>query len=183
MEQWTCRIRGAVRVKLPSIPLGQPGAAPCEFVFEMSQATAMLRDFAERLIAFETTENLSFETKQLAGFLVVEKLRLQLATVMGSVGIRALLSRALALATAEVPWLGAVHVRADGSLEGLDKLETELGPKKLAEGGAVLLVQLLGLLVAFIGERLTLQLIRESWPNFSLSDLNFASGDMHDNPK
>jgi hypothetical protein len=141
----------------------------------MSQATAMKRDFAERLIAFETRENLSFETKQLAGFLVVEKLRLQLTTVMGSVGIRALLSRALALATAEAPWLGAVHVRADGSLEWLDKPGTELGPKKLAEGGAVLLVQLLGLLVAFIGERLTLQLIRESWPNFPLSDLRADS--------
>ena len=37
----------------------------------------------------------------------------------------------------------------------------------------VLLAQLLGLLVAFIGENLTLRLVRECGRNFPLSDLIF----------
>ena len=77
-----------------------------------------MREFAERLIAYETRGNNSSETKPLAAFLVDEKLRRHLATLMGSLGFRALLSRALVLANAEVPWLRAVHVKTDGSLEG-----------------------------------------------------------------
>jgi hypothetical protein len=35
----------------------------------------------------------------------------------------------------------------------------------MTEGGVVLVAQLLGLLVAFVGERLTLKIVREVWPN------------------
>jgi len=42
--------------------------------------------------------------------LVGEKLRLNLTVLMGNVGFRALLSRALALASTEVPWLHAMRV-------------------------------------------------------------------------
>jgi len=79
-----------------------------------------------------------------------------------------------ALANAEVPWLHAVHVEADGSFGGLDELAAQVDPKKLAEGSVVLLAQLLGLLVAFIGGNLTLQLVREMWPKIPLDDLDFG---------
>src|SRR5665213_3227392 len=114
----------------------------------MSEATLKMRDFAERLIAYETKGNKSSETKIAAVFLVGEKLRLHLTALMGNVGFRALLSRALALVNAEIPWLRAVHVKADGSLEGLDEIGAQVGPEKIAEGSLVLLAQLLGLLVA-----------------------------------
>jgi hypothetical protein len=127
-----------------------------------------MRDLAERLVAYETKANKSSKTKTLAAFLVGEKLRPDLAALMGSVGFRALLSRALALANAEVPWLRAVHVKADGSFEGLDELEAQVDPEEIFEGGIVLLAQLLGLLVAFIGEDLTLRLVREVWSKLSL---------------
>jgi hypothetical protein len=35
---------------------------------------------------------------------------------------------------------------------------------------------LLGLLVAFIGEDLTLRLVREVWPKLSLNNLDFGKG-------
>ena len=143
----------------------------------MSRATPQMRDFAERLIAYETRGNKSSGTKTPAAFLVGEKLRPHLATLMGNAGFRALLSRALALANAEVPWLRAVHVKADGSLEGLDELEAQVDPDEISEGSVVLLAQLLGLLVAFIGENLTLRLVREVWPKLSLNDLDFGKGD------
>ena len=93
---------------------------------------------------------------------------------MGNGGFRALLSRALALASAEVPWLSAVHVDGDGALDGLAELEAQVDPGEIAEGRVVLLAQLLGLLVAFIGEDLTLRLTREAWPKLSFNDLDFS---------
>ena len=142
-----------------------------------------MRDFAGRLIAYETKSNKSSETKTAGVFLVGEKLRLHLTALMGNVGYRALLSRALALANAEAPWLHAVHVKADGSFGGLDELGAQVGPGKIAEGSVVLLAQLLGLLVAFIGGSLTLQLVREMWPKIPLKDLDFGNGDTNENPK
>ena len=135
-----------------------------------------MRDFAERLIAYETRGNKFSETKTPAIFLIDEKLRPHLATLMGKVGFRALLSRALVLTNAEVPWLRALHVNADGSLEGLDELDAQVDPKEIFEGRVVLLAQLLGLLVAFIGENLTLRLVREVWPKLSFNDVDFGKG-------
>ena len=133
-----------------------------------------MRDLAERLVAYEASENISSETKTPAAFLVDEKLRQHLAILVGNVGFRALLSRALALANAEVPWLRAVHVKSDGSFEGLDELGAQVGPEEIFEGCVVLLAQLLGLLVAFVGEDLTLRLVREVWPKLSLNNLDFG---------
>ena len=47
-------------------------------------------------------------------------------------------------------------------------------PEDVAEGGVALLAQLLGLLVAFIGESLTLRLVHDIWPAVPLSDLDFG---------
>jgi hypothetical protein len=135
-----------------------------------------MRDFAERLIAHETRENKSSETKTSGPFLVGENLRPHLAPLMGKAGFRALLSRALALANAEVPWLRAVHIKADGSFDGLDELGAQVDPDEIFKGRVVLLAQLLGLLVAFIGEDLTLRLVREVWPKLSLNNLDFGKG-------
>jgi hypothetical protein len=142
-----------------------------------------MRDFAERLIAYETRGNKSSETKTATVFLVGEKLGPHLATYMGKVGFSALHSHALALANAEVPWLHAVHVKANGSFGGLDELGAQVGPETIAEGSVVLLAQLLGLLVAFIGGSLTLRLVREMWPKIPLNDLDFGNGDKNENPK
>jgi len=142
----------------------------------MSRATPKMRDFAERLIAHETRENKSSETKTSGPFLVGEKLRPHLAPLMGNVGFRALLSRALALANAEVPLLRAMHIKADGSFDGLDELGAQVDPDEIFKGRVVLLAQLLGLLVAFIGEDLTLRLVREVWPKLSLNNLDFGIG-------
>lgn len=142
----------------------------------MSQATPQMRDFAVRLIAFETRGNESSGPTTPAVCLVSEKLRPHLATLMGNVGFRALLSRALALTTAEAPWLCAVQVNQDGSLEGLDELGAQVDPDDIFEGCVVLLAQLLRLLVAFIGEDLTLRLVHEVWPILSPNNLNFGKG-------
>jgi len=138
------------------------------------RATPQMRSFARCLIAYETPEIKSFETETPAGFPVCEKLRLHLATFMGKTGFHTLLSRSLALSTAEVPWLRSVRARADDSLEGLAELHAQLAPEEFSEGEEVLLAQLLGLLVAFIGEKLTLRLVSEVWPEVPLNDLDLG---------
>ena len=143
----------------------------------MSRASPKMRHFAKRLTVYERKANTPSETKTPPAFQVCEKLRVHLATFMGNAGFRELLSCALPRAKAEVPWLGAVHVKADGALEGLEELHAKRNPDELFEGGVVLVAQLLGLLVAFIGENLTLRFVREVWPEVPLDDLDFGKGE------
>jgi hypothetical protein len=134
-----------------------------------------MREIADRLIAYETKGNHT-DTKGPAAFIVCEKLRPHLATLMGNAGFRALLSRALALANTDVPTLRRVHVKGDGALEGVDELAAQYDTMEMAESGLVLITELLGLLVAFIGEGLTVHLLREVWPKLSFEILNSATG-------
>jgi hypothetical protein len=137
----------------------------------MRHSTPKVREFAERLVADELRGN-SLQANPRATFVVCEKLRPQLAMLMGNAGFRALLSRSLALATVEVAWLSGVHVNATGTLHGLDEVIAQLAPREIAEGGMVLVTQLLGLLVAFIGEDLMVRLVDEAWPKLPPGDLN-----------
>ena len=143
----------------------------------MSRATPQMRDFAEHLIAHESRRNNATGTTTPSAFPVFEKLRPQLANLMGTTGFRTLLARALVRAEAEFPSLRAVQVSEDGSLARLDKLDPQTGPEELATGNVVLVAQLLSLLVAFIGEKLTLQIVSDVWPKLALNDLNFVRKD------
>jgi hypothetical protein len=136
-----------------------------------------MRSIAQRLIDYETPNNASSETANTANFRVTERLRPHLATLMGNIGFRALLARALALARAEVSWLRAVQVNANGTLEGLETPHAGLKPADFREGRVVLLAQLLGLLVAFIGPGLTSRLVGEIWPQLSADHVDFGNGD------
>ena len=122
------------------------------------------RNVARRLLTYEAAAGKNSKSTESAAFRVCEKLRLPLCSLAGVAGFRSLLSRALALARAEAPSLSAVQVGADGSLKGLDELGPQKGKDKSKEGGAILIAQLLGLLLTFIGEGITLRLVQDVWP-------------------
>lgn len=149
----------------------------------MSRAIPKLRDLAERLIAYEMPGNWSSETKIPAACLAIDKLRPHLAKLMGNTGFSALLSRALALSIGDSPWLRPVRVKTDGSFDGFEELGTQIDPDEFFGGSVSLLSHLLGLLVAFIGEELTLRLVREAWPELSPTDLVFGKGDKNEKAK
>lgn len=88
---------------------------------------------------------------------VCDKLRSPLTTLVGVGGFRSLLARALTLAKKGSPLLGAWEVKSDGSLQGLNG--------EAAQSDAVLIAQLIGLLITFIGESLTLRLLHDVWPD------------------
>ena len=134
----------------------------------MNRATPELRIYAESLIDYEMSRNASSKSSPTAAFVVIEKLSPHFGALMGAAGFRALISRALALADAEVAWLRELHVKADGSFEELNELEAQANPEEIAAGGVILLARLLGLLVTFIGEDLTLLLLS------NINDLQLA---------
>lgn len=133
-----------------------------------------MQKLAERLIAEEAKLHKPGSAKADSTFAVASRFRPQLVMLMGPAGYRALVSRALTLATEEVKWLHHVRVGPDGSLEGLEEVAAQLPPAEAAKGKETQLARLLELLVAFIGEGLTTSLVRDLYPNLSDDDFNFA---------
>ena len=130
-----------------------------------SADTPTTRELAQRLLAYETVEAGSANTDAKAVFRVCDKLRGPLTTLAGSAVFRSLLARALTLAKKESPLLDAWEVKSDGSLQGLNG--------EAMQSGAVLIAHLIGLMITFIGESLTLRLLRDVWLDLSYSQVKF----------
>ena len=73
------------------------------------------------------------------------------------------MARALTLAKQESPVLGAWEVKLDGSLAGMNG--------EAAQSGVVLIAQLIGLMITFIGESLTLRLLHDIWVDLPGSEI------------
>ena len=134
----------------------------------MNSTTPAIQDLARRLIALQAKCNTGSNAGRSEAVRVCEKLRVPLAKFLGIDGYRSLMARALAMAKAETPSLEPVQLQLDGSLDGIDL--------KDAEAGVVVLVHLLGLLVTFVGERMTLRLVLEGWPDACLDETD-SSGE------
>jgi hypothetical protein len=116
-------------------------------------------DLARNLVASEAdTSMVSLQTEP-ASVRVYERLRLQLGAPIGVGGFQVLASRALALAKSESSQLGAVQIAANGDLRGLGEVESQA--QQGGEAGIILIAQLLGLFLTFLGEATTLRLIED----------------------
>jgi hypothetical protein len=138
----------------------------------INQATPAIRDLARLLLTLETNQDESAEREAHATLSTVAKLRWHLTKLVGLAGFQALLARALALARPEADWLEPVRVTADAVLEGFHEAAQCQSAETVAEGSTALLAQLLGLLVTFIGQALTLRLVREVWPEAAMDKGN-----------
>jgi len=135
----------------------------------MSMASPEIQELARQLLAFEATQSGASDAPVGATLRVIEELRLRLIRLAGVDGFRSLLSRSLTLARAEASCLNQAHVSANGILEGFDGIEDN---QAAGQAGRVLVAHLLALLMTFIGESLTLRLVRESWPEASMSEVD-----------
>lgn len=115
------------------------------------------KELAQRLIESET------HTGPDSFLLIFEKLRTALTSLVGNAGVEALFSRAFALAKVEVAWLGRGSIGAEGTLNRLREVAFSQSPEQLLRGHAELLNQFMGLLITFIGEDLTVQIIQDAW--------------------
>ena len=134
----------------------------------MDTPSSSMRDLARRLLAASQTASGPHVHEAVV---VSEKLRISLTQFAGADGFASLLRRALVLASADVPSLQSVKIGADGRLEGFEQLAADTGTDAVGgEAAVAITAHLLGLLVTFIGEPLTLRLVREAWPDASLDE-------------
>ena len=141
-------------------------------------AAPEMRDLAHRLVTYEAGAAKTSEPVESPTLRVYEKLRQSLGEFVGVAGFQSLASRALTLAKPEAPGLGAAQIASDGSLHDLGKIEPQIDMDKdpAGEGGIILIARLLGLLRLFLGEALTLSLLRSAWPGEAFDDRNAESG-------
>jgi len=144
----------------------------------MRKASPRIRDLACRLLQIRA-RNVETVSENLADTLAwsCKVLCPRLTDLVGKEGYRALLSRALALAKGELPWLVGVHVDVSGSLIGLD---AALTGRDYADAEAVsiaVLGEFLGLLNGLIGAEITCQLVTSAWPDTPISNTDFGSED------
>jgi hypothetical protein len=133
------------------------------------------RDLARQILASEASAGDSSHAAESAALRVYEKLRRRLCALAGVTGFRSLACRALTLAKAEAPGLEQVQVLADGSLQGFREAEPPGGKHPDGSGEAILITQLLGLLIVFLGKSMTLRLVQDAWPEADVE--NCSSGD------
>lgn len=141
----------------------------------MSTASTQIQDLTRRLLAYKAAHDNSSGANADVAMQVIRELRLQLVKLAGVDGFRSLMSRALTLAKAEVPSLGGVRVCADGSLEGFDEIEQQHETEAAKRAGTILVVHLLELLVTFIGEPLTMRLVRDAWSDAFIDEADSRS--------
>lgn len=132
------------------------------------------RELARRLAAYEASVGESPVPAEPGAFLVYEKLRLRLCTLAGVGGFCALATRALNLAKLEASNVGAVQITADGRLQSRE-LDPQSNKDWNDEVGIILIAELLGLLITFVGTALTLRLLQDMWPDAAFNEL--ISGD------
>jgi hypothetical protein len=94
-----------------------------------------------------------------------EKLNTHLSNRLGSAGYQALLSRALALAKADFPWLDLVRVGKDGTLEGLFEAAASQNTSIVVDGSVAIVSNFIRLLETFVGRDLSMRLLNGVWPN------------------
>ena len=141
----------------------------------MNEVPPTAHMLARRLVAQEPGLAQDAESGSAPALRAVDRLRIPLSKLSGVEGYRILLLRALTLAKARAPSLSTLAPAPDGTLvapgpaqSGRDGHE----PSEGTEDGIILLSELLGLLILFIGEALTLQLLRSVWPDADLDHKN-----------
>jgi hypothetical protein len=130
----------------------------------MSTIPPAIQDLARRLVASAMVDVGSSDDAALPAVRACERLRPTLTKLVGIEGFASLLSRALALAKRQDSSLAGLRVGDDGALSGQPDRRPEPGASAApGDGGVALMAELLGLLVTFIGQPLTLSLVRDAW--------------------
>jgi hypothetical protein len=144
-----------------------------------------MRDLAHCLFALEAAAGNTSEPEESETLHVYEKLRQSICALAGVAAFQSIAFRALMQAKSEAPGLWAAQIASDGTLEGLgefepqpDDFEPQLGSGKqqIGDGGVIFIDHILGLLLIFLGETLTINLLRNAWPGASFDDRNAGNG-------
>jgi hypothetical protein len=122
---------------------------------------------AKRLLALEGEWEADAEECAEAAGRVYDKLADQLAPLLGGAGVQAMFVRSAKLARGELPFLAELVPAIEGSGEGATGLRAyllTLEPDAATQAATVLFGTFLDLIISFIGDRLTVQVLRGAWP-------------------
>jgi hypothetical protein len=123
---------------------------------------ALSRRILEHALASHT------EPEAVAGAIegAVRRLCEGVSGLIGPVGLLALVRRATHLSRREFPWLDQLEVQVGQvmALQGLSECVRTQGREQAMDGATLLLSHLLELLCTFIGQDLTLRMVRRGWP-------------------
>lgn len=129
---------------------------------EQTGTNLKTRAIAARLLGYEAAAQPRSETDTSTCSRVCQKLGQPLSKLVGTEGFGAILARALVLAKREAEGLNAVNVTDAGSLEGMNGEAEKVS--------AVLVAHVIGLLLAVLGESLTLRVVHDVWREQTDSD-------------
>jgi hypothetical protein len=135
-----------------------------------------MRDLAHRLLTYEADAGNGSRPTGSPTIRVYEKLRHSRVEFVGASGFQSLATRALTLTRPEATGLDGLRIAQNGSLEGLGEVDTQSDMNRAADVGILLIARLLGLLRIFLGEALTLSLLRNAWPGEVFDDGNVVKG-------
>jgi hypothetical protein len=138
--------------------------------------TPAQRDLALWLLEAEMGDAREPEALLDAAERVCQKLCRRLTRLITVIGYQALLARALHLAKGEFPLLDEVRAGAtdDACFDGLRAKTKGVDPVMLRAALTTVLASVIGLLTTFIGEDLTLRLVRDVWPDAPSVEMNLG---------
>ena len=128
----------------------------------MTKPSATQVDRAKRVLMYEGCAGSSSEECAAAAWRVYEKLNARLAPLLGSAGVEALFVRSAKLVQAQYGFLA--EVATPGGMRTLGAALQALDPAAATEVAAALFGTFLELMSTFIGERLTVLILRSAWP-------------------
>jgi hypothetical protein len=140
----------------------------------LDHASWELREVVKRIVDSEISN--SRPTSPVT-FPSIEIMSQHLSVQIGPGSFRSLLARSLMRSTAEVPWLGALRVGAEGQLVGLSAARERYSAAEISKAEGVLLIHFLQLLVSFIGPTLVLKFCRQMWPQISFTYTAFRNAE------
>ncbi len=144
----------------------------------MRQPHPELLTFAGRVLAHEERSPRSHVTPFESACAALQR---HLDRMIGLRGFHALLSRAIFLTRAEHPWLVPLRVSDQNgcALEGVAEA-TKAGAGEAPAGFAAVIATTITLLASFIGEDLTIRLLREAWPDVPFESNLLPEGSMYE---
>jgi len=128
----------------------------------MSRPSATQVERAKQLLANEGASGRSSTECAAAAWRVYEKLNARLAPLLGPAGFDALFVRSAKLAQTE--FVSLVEVAGPEGMKKLGACLQELDPADATVVAATLFGTFLDLMTTFIGERLTVLVLRSAWP-------------------
>jgi hypothetical protein len=157
---------------------GNGAAKPAGEANRMDAALRLGRQLAQQVVALECARDESKSDPIQSAENACEKLRAELGRLVGVSGYSTLLAHARTQAMAEDACLEALQINLEGAITWVSNGSPAPARDKRARALEALLAHTIGLLIVFLGDAVSLRLLRNVWPEALVEGANSeAEGD------